>query len=186
MPGSPRTPALIRLGAIDIGTNSIRLVVAEVEPDGRYRVLEEEREMTRLGHGLFARGRLLNEPMERSLAALAKMNTIAKGFEVAELRAVATSAVREAANGRAFCQEIRRRCGLRVEIITGEEEAQFALRSALHHFDLAGRSAAIVDIGGGSMEVTLTAGAVVDEVLTLPLGAVRLTEKYGGDDTLSP
>jgi len=186
MPGSPRTPALIRLGAIDIGTNSIRLVVAEVEPDGRYRVLEEEREMTRLGHGLFARGRLLNEPMERSLAALAKMNTIAKGFEVAELRAVATSAVREAANGRAFCQEIRRRCGLRVEIITGEEEAQFALRSALHHFDLAGRSAAIVDIGGGSMEVTLTAGAVVDEVLTLPLGAVRLTEKCGGDDTLSP
>jgi len=186
MPGSPRTPSLIRLGAIDIGTNSIRLVVAEVEADGRYRVLEEEREMTRLGHGLFARGRLLNEPMERSLAALAKMNTIAKGFEVAELRAVATSAVREAANGRTFCQEIRRRCGLRVDIISGEEEAQLALRSALHHFDLAGRSVAIVDIGGGSMEVTLTAGGVVDEVLTLPLGAVRLTERYGGDDTLSP
>ena len=186
MPAATRIPSPTRLAAIDIGTNSIRLVVAEVEPDGRYRVLEEEREMTRLGHGLFARGRLLNEPMERSLAALVKLNTIAKGFEVAELRAVATSAVREAANGRAFCQEIRRRCGLRVEIISGEEEARFALRSALHHFDLAGRSVAIVDIGGGSMEVTLTAGAVVDEVLTLPLGAVRLTEKYGGDDTLSP
>jgi exopolyphosphatase/guanosine-5'-triphosphate,3'-diphosphate pyrophosphatase len=180
------TVSTTRLGAIDIGTNSIRLVVAEVDPDGGYRVLEEEREMTRLGHGLFARGRLLSEPMERSLAALAKMHTIAKGFEVAELRAVATSAVREAANGRAFCQEIRRRCGLRVDIITGEEEAQFALRSALRHFDLAGRSVAIVDIGGGSMEVTLTAGAVVEEVLTLPLGAVRLTERYGTDGTLSP
>jgi len=176
----------VRLGAIDIGTNSIRLVVAEVDPDGRYRVLEEEREMTRLGHGLFARGRLLSEPMERSLAALARMNTIAKGFQVAELRAVATSAVREATNGRAFCQEIRRRCGLRVDIISGEEEAQFALRSALRHFDLAGRSVAIVDIGGGSMEVTLTAGAVVDEVLTLPLGAVRLTERYHTDGTLPP
>lgn len=175
-----------RLGAIDIGTNSIRLVVAEVDPDGGYRVLEEEREMTRLGHGLFARGRLLSEPMERSLAALAKMHTIAKGFEVAELRAVATSAVREAANGRAFCQEIRRRCGLRVDIISGEEEAHFALRSALRHFDLAGRSVAIVDIGGGSLEVTLTAGAVVDEVMSLPLGAVRLTERYGGDGSLSP
>ncbi len=186
MPPASRTTSPTRLGAIDIGTNSIRLVVAEVESDGRYRVLEEEREMTRLGHGLFARGRLLNEPMERSIEALAKMNTIAKGFEVRELRAVATSAVREASNGRAFCQEIRRRCGLRVEIISGEEEAQLAVRSALHHFDLAGRSVAIVDIGGGSMEVTLTAGAVVDEVVTLPLGAVRLTERFRTDGTLSP
>ena len=186
MPSTPRSPQSIRLGAIDIGTNSIRLVVAEVEPDGRYRVLEEEREMTRLGHGLFARGRLQHDPMERSLAALAKMKTIAKGFEVDELRAVATSAVREATNGKTFVQEIRRRCGLRVDIISGEEEAQLALRSALHHFDLAGRSVAIVDIGGGSMEVTLTAGAVVDEVFTLPLGAVRLTERYGGDEPLSP
>ena len=176
----------MRLGAIDIGTNSIRLVVAEVDADGHYRVLEEEREMTRLGHGLFARGRLLSEPMERSIAVLAKMKTIAKGFEVAELRAVATSAVREATNGRAFCQEVRRRCGLQVEIISGEEEAQLALRSALHHFDLSGRSVAIVDIGGGSMEVTLTAGAVVDEVWTLPLGAVRLSERYCSDDALSP
>lgn len=182
----PVAPPPIRLGAIDIGTNSIRLVVAEVEPDGGYRVLEEEREMTRLGRGLFARGRLGSEPMERSLTALAKMKAIADGFLVKELRAVATSAVREASNGRAFCQEVRRRCGLRVEIITGEEEAQLTLRSALRHFDLAGRSVAVVDIGGGSMEVTLTAGAVVDEVLTLPLGAVRLTERYGSDDTLSP
>ena len=189
MPASSRSavsPDPLRLGAIDIGTNSIRLVVAEVDGDGHYRVLEEEREMTRLGHGLFERGRLLSEPMERSLAVLAKMKTIAKGFEVAELRAVATSAVREASNGRAFCQDVRRRCGLRVEIISGEEEAQLALRSALHHFDLSGRSVAIVDIGGGSMEVTLTAGAVVEEVWTLPLGAVRLSERYGGDDALSP
>src|SRR6185503_14142276 len=137
----------LRLGAIDIGTNSIRLVVAEVEAGGAYSVLDEEREMTRLGHGLFERGRLSSDAMERSLAALAKMKTIADGFVVEELRAVATSAVREAANGRAFCQEIRRRCGLRVEIISGEEEAQLTLRSAMHHFDLAGRSVAVVDIG---------------------------------------
>src|SRR5262245_45751638 len=180
MPVSP-----VRLGAIDIGTNSIRLIVAEVEPDGGYRVLDEEREMTRLGHGLFARGRLASEPIERSLAALARMKVIADGFMVAELRAVATSAVREASNGRAFCQEVRRRCGLRVEVITGEEEAQLALRSAMRHFDLDGRAVAIVDIGGGSMEVTLAAGPVVDEVVTLPLGAVRLTETFGTDEALS-
>src|SRR2546425_1577842 len=179
MPATSRTATAPGWGATDIGPNWIRLGVAEVEPDGRYRVLDEEREMTRLGHGLFARGRLLNEPMERSLAALAKMHTIAKGFEVAELRVVATSAVREAANGRAFCQEVRRRCGLRVDVISAEEEAQLALRSALHHFDLAGRSVAVVDIGGGSVEVTLTAGAVRGEVLTLPPRARRFNEPYG-------
>jgi exopolyphosphatase/guanosine-5'-triphosphate,3'-diphosphate pyrophosphatase len=173
-----------RLAAIDIGTNSIRCVVAEVDPNGSYRVLDEEREMTRLGHDLFARGRLAVEPMERSYAALTKMKAIADGFEVDELRAVATSAVREASNGRAFCREVRRRCGLAIEVISPEEEAQLALLSALRAFDLAGRSVGIVDIGGGSVEVVLAAGAVVDQVYSLPLGAVRLTEAYGGAEPL--
>jgi exopolyphosphatase / guanosine-5'-triphosphate,3'-diphosphate pyrophosphatase len=177
-------PIPTRLAAIDIGTNSIRCVVAEVERDGSYRVLDEERDMTRLGHDLFARGRLAAEPMERSYAALAKMKAIVDGFQVSELRAVATSAVREAANGRAFCREVRRRCGLSIEVISTEEEAQLALLSALRHFDLAGRSVAIVDIGGGSMEVVLTAGTVVDRLYTLPLGAVRLTERSGRAGTL--
>ena len=174
----------VRLAAIDIGTNSIRCVIAEVERDGSYHVLDEEREMTRLGHDLFERGRLAAEPMERSYAALTKMKAIADGFEVNDLRAVATSAVREASNGRAFCREVRRRCGLSVEVITPEEEAQLALHSALRHFDLAGRPVAIVDIGGGSLEVVLAAGTVVDRLYSLPLGAVRLTEAYGGADTL--
>ncbi len=184
VPASPPVPT--RLAAIDIGTNSIRLVVAEVGLDGDYRVLDEERDMTRLGYRLFERGRLGSEPMERSLQALAKMKTIADGFLVSEVRAVATSAVREAGNGQAFCREVRRRCGLRVEVISAEEEAQLVVQSAFRHFDVAGRAVAIVDIGGGSMEVTLTAGGVIDQVVTLPLGAVRLTERYGGAEPLSP
>jgi exopolyphosphatase/guanosine-5'-triphosphate,3'-diphosphate pyrophosphatase len=174
----------MRLAAIDIGTNSIRSVVAEVAPDGSYRVLDEEREMTRLGHELFRRGRLAAETMERSHAALAKMKAIADGFQVSELRVVATSAVREAANGRAFCREVRRRCGLHIEVISPEEEAQLALQSALHNSDLTGRSVAVVDIGGGSVEVVLAAGAVVDQVYTLPLGGVRLTETYGSAERM--
>jgi exopolyphosphatase/guanosine-5'-triphosphate,3'-diphosphate pyrophosphatase len=180
---SPPNPAT-RLAAIDIGTNSIRFVVAEVEAGGSYRVLDEEREMTRLGHDLFERGRLAAEPMERSYAALAKMKAIADGFQVDELRAVATSAVREASNGRAFIREVRRRSGLVVEVISPEEEAQLALLSAVRAFDLAGRSVAVVDIGGGSVEVVLAAGSVVDQIYTLPLGAVRLTETYGGAEVL--
>ncbi len=174
----------VRLAAIDVGTNSIRCVVAEVQSDGSYRVLDEEREMTRLGQDLYTRGRLSAEAIERSIAALTKMKAIADGYEVAELRAGATSGVREAANGRAFCREVRKRCGLAIEVISAEEEAQLALRSALRHFDLAGRSVAVVDLGGGSMEVVLTAGSVVDQMHSLPLGAVRLTEEYGGAEPL--
>ncbi len=174
----------MRFAAIDIGTNSIRCVVAEVDADGSYRVLDEEREMTRLGHDLFRRGRLAAEPMERSHAALAKMKAIVDGFQVTELRAVATSAVREASNGRAFCRDVRRRCGLHIEVISPEEEAQLALQSAMQNSDLAGRSVAVVDIGGGSVEVVLAAGAVVDQMYTLPLGSVRLTEAYGSAERM--
>jgi exopolyphosphatase/guanosine-5'-triphosphate,3'-diphosphate pyrophosphatase len=148
-------------------------------------VLDEEREMVRLGHGLFATGRLGAGTMERGLDALSKMKAIVDGFQVAELRAVATSAVREAANGRAFVREARRRCGLRIDIIPPEEEAQLVLQSALRHFDLAGRSVAVVDIGGGSMEVLLMAGTAIDDVHVLPLGAVRLSEAYCRSDPLS-
>ncbi|UCF42059.1 MAG: Ppx/GppA family phosphatase [Gemmatimonadota bacterium] len=175
-----------RLGAIDVGTNSIRFVVAEVEPDGNYRVLDEEREMTRLGRGLFRTGRIARAPMERSLEALGKMRAIADGFGVRELRVVATSAVREAANGREFRKEAARRCKVQIDVISAEEEAQLAFKSVMRHFALEGRSFAVVDIGGGSVEVILAAAGVVNQVHSLPLGAVRLTERYVKSDPLKP
>src|SRR5688572_14483745 len=127
-------PALLpdrpRLAAIDVGTNTIRLIVAEVDSDGTYRVLDEEREPCRLGQGLAESGRLDPEAMERGLAAIGKMKAIADGFQVAELRAVATSAVREAANGKAFIREAIKRHKVDIDVISGEEEAQLAFRSA--------------------------------------------------------
>ena len=173
-----------RLAAIDVGTNSIRLVVAEVEPDGTFRVLDEEQEMTRLGRGLYRSGRLGHVPMERALEALGKMKAIADGFAVRELRAIATSAVREATNGREFCREAWRRHRLRVEVISAEEEAQLAFQSVQRHFGLEGQSTAVVDIGGGSAEVVLALGGVVEHIHSLPLGAVRLTERWVRSDPL--
>jgi len=173
-----------RLAAIDIGTNSIRLIVAEVEPDGTYRVLDEEQEMSRLGRGLYRTGRLGHVPMERALEALGKMKAIADGFAVRELRAIATSAVREATNGRQFCREAWRRHRLRVEVISAEEEAQLAFQSVQRHFGLEGQSTAVVDIGGGSAEVILALGGVVERIHSLPLGAVRLTERWVRSDPL--
>jgi exopolyphosphatase/guanosine-5'-triphosphate,3'-diphosphate pyrophosphatase len=181
---APELPAQPRLAAIDVGTNTIRLTVAEVESDGTYRILDEEREMVRLGEHMDKTGRLSDEAVERGLAAIGKMKAIADGFQVTEIRAIATSAVREAANGRAFCREVLRRHKVRVDVISGEEEAQLAFRSAARHFNLDGRSSAVVDIGGGSVEVILAAGMVIDQIHSLPLGAVRVTERLVRSDPL--
>lgn len=171
-----------RLAAIDVGTNSIRLVVAEVEPDGGYRVLDEERSMTRLGSGLDKSGALSREAMLRSVEALAKMKAIADGFRVGQLRAIATSAVREASNGSEFRAEVKRRCGVNVEVISAAEEGRLAMHSAARHFALDGRPTAVVDIGGGSMEVVLSGGALIEQMHSLALGAVRLTERFARSD----
>ena len=173
-----------RLAAIDVGSNTIRLTVAEVEPDGTYRILDEEREMVRLGHDMDRTGRLSEDAVERALAAIGKMKAIADGFEVKEIRAIATSAVREAANGRAFTREVFRQHKVRIDVISGEEEAELAFRSATRHFSLDGRSSAVVDIGGGSLEVILAAGTVIDQIHSLPLGAVRVTERLVRSDPL--
>jgi len=181
------TPATLpRLAAIDVGTNSIRLVVAEYQPDGSYRVLDEDRQMTRLGRGLYRSGRLGDESMEQSLQAVGRMKAIAEGFGVTELRAIATSAVREAANGRDFVREAWRRYRVRIEIVSPEEEARLAFRSVTRHYDLDDRLTAIVDIGGGSTEVILAAGGLIEQVVSLPLGAVRLSERYIKSDPLKP
>ncbi len=180
----PVPDSLPRLAAIDIGTNSIRLVVAQPETDGTYQVLDEERATTRLGEGLSATGRLAADTMERSLEAIGKMKAIAAGFGVAELRAVGTSAVREAENGAEFCREVWRRHRVKVEVITAEDEARYAFESALRRFNLEGRPVAVVDIGGGSLDVVLAAGSVVDQVYSLDLGAVHLTERHVRSDPL--
>jgi exopolyphosphatase/guanosine-5'-triphosphate,3'-diphosphate pyrophosphatase len=184
MSSRPSIPGAPRLGAIDVGTNSIRLVVAEVLPDGTYRVLDEEREMTRLGAGMSRSGRLAEDAMGRSLDAIGKMKAIADGFGVTELRAAATSAVRESENGDHFRREAWRRHRVRIDVISGDEEARLAFQSATRRFNLEGRSVAVADIGGGSLEVVLSAGSIIDQMHSLPLGAVRLTERYGRSDPL--
>jgi exopolyphosphatase / guanosine-5'-triphosphate,3'-diphosphate pyrophosphatase len=183
---TPAPPPQPRLAAIDVGTNTIRLTVAEVQEDGTYRILDEEREMVRLGEHLDRTGRLSDAAMQRSLAALGKMKAIADGFKISELRAIATSAVREAANGRSFIREVARQHKVTIEVISGEEEAQLAFRTASRHFDFQGRPTAVVDIGGGSVEVILSAGMAVDHVYSLPLGAVRVTERLVRSDPLKP
>src|SRR5438046_6287124 len=183
-PARAVAPPPPRLAAVDIGTNSMRLVIAEVQPDGSYRVLDQDREMTRLGRGLYASGRIGDGPMEQSLQTLGRMKAIAEGFGVQDLRAIATSAVREASNGPEFCAQAWRRLRVRVEVVSPEEEARLVFKSVARHYRLDDRLTAIVDIGGGSAEVILAAGGVIEQLHSLPLGAVRLTERYVRSDPL--
>ncbi|MFQ5530528.1 MAG: Ppx/GppA family phosphatase, partial [Gemmatimonadota bacterium] len=108
---------------------------------------------------------------------------IAEGFGVEEIRAVATAALREAENGPAFVEDARARFGLDIEVITPEEEAELALRSVRNNFAI-DEAAAIVDIGGGSLEVVFTTAGVIDRIHSLPLGAVRLTERFVHSDPI--
>jgi len=173
-----------RLAAIDIGSNSIRLVVAELLPSGDYRVLDEERQTTRLARSLAASGALDAEAMEQTLAALRRFRKIAEGFETGHLRTIATCAVREADNGPQFCRRVEEESGLAVEVISADDEAQYAFRSVRQAFDISDKNVAIADIGGGSTEIILASGHHIEAIYPTRLGAVRMTEMYGSSRRL--
>ncbi len=167
-----------RLAAIDIGTNSIRLIVAEPLRGGNYRILDEEKESTRLGENLSKTGQLDERAIEKSLGALRRMKQIAEGFQITELKTIATCAVREAINGDEFRRRAREELGIDIEVITAEREALLAFASVQRAFDLTNQHVAVADIGGGSTEIVLAYGNLVEAVYTTQLGAVRMSEVY--------
>lgn len=169
-----------RLAAIDVGSNSIRLTVAEAQAGGRYRVLDEERETTRLGRSLATTGQLDDESIAASLSALRRFKSIVAGLGVESIRAIATCAVREATNGPEFCRRVQEELGLAIEVIDSDQEAHFAFQSVRRRFDLAGKNTLLADIGGGSTEIVLASGELIEAIYATQLGAVRLAEKFGG------
>lgn len=168
-----------RLAAIDIGSNSVRLLVAEALRGGNYRILDEEREPTRLGRSVSSLGRLDDESMDRTVQALRTFKEIAAGYQVTSLRTIATCAVREARNGPEFCRRVREEVGLEVEVIPADREARLAFSSVQHAFDLSGKNVIVADIGGGSTEIVFATGNLIESIFSTPLGAVRLTEQFG-------
>jgi len=171
----------IRLSAIDIGSNSIRQTIADVSATGIIRVVDEMKAAPRLGAGLSKRGSIGEIAIQNALSTLSRMATLANQLGVKRTEVVATSAVREASNGDQFLRLVRSETGLKIKILRGEDEARLAFRSALAHFDLAVGRAVVMDIGGGSLELALSADGLVDRLISLPLGAIRTTERYLGD-----
>ena len=170
-----------RIAAIDIGSNSIRQIVADVSANGTIRVIDEMKAAPRLQSGLNETGALGVEPMRLAVESVTRMATLARQLGCKRVEAVATSAVRGASNGAAFLRQVREAAGLRVRLLAGEEEARLAFRSALAHFDLGRGRAVVMDIGGGSVEFALTAEGIVERYVSLPFGAVRLTEEFLAD-----
>lgn len=177
------------LAGIDIGTNTIRLLVAEVS-SGLFQERSSGRTITRLGQGLDRSGMLSPEAMERSLAALAEFTDQARLYSAASITAVGTSALRKASNAAQFIGAVKERTGVSVCVITGEEEARLTLLGVNRALGGNGKdrldSAVVVDIGGGSTEVIRTRPRSAATEASLPLGAVYLTERFIHHDPPTP
>jgi exopolyphosphatase/guanosine-5'-triphosphate,3'-diphosphate pyrophosphatase len=163
-----------RLAAIDVGSNTVLLLIGETHPTEGLTILAEAEDQPRLGAGLSATGRLSHPAMARALETLGRMRELCRAHRVSRIEAVATAAVREAENGEEFVQQARAQ-GIPLQTISPETEAALSYRSAAHHYPGAERTL-VADIGGGSLELIGASGGRILLSRSLPLGAVRLTE----------
>ncbi|MDQ3644063.1 MAG: Ppx/GppA family phosphatase [Actinomycetota bacterium] len=168
-----------RIAVADLGTNSTRLLVADATPDGMLVEVERLSEVTRLGQGVDSSGRLAEEAIERVHRCLARYRKVADGHRPNRTIAVATSAVRDAANGPQFQEAVRERSGFELRIIPGEEEARLTFLGATAGRAAGSESVLVIDIGGGSTEYVVGhPGADPDFHVSTRLGSVRQTERH--------
>jgi exopolyphosphatase/guanosine-5'-triphosphate,3'-diphosphate pyrophosphatase len=170
------------LAAIDIGTNSIKLLVANVEEDGTLDVVLREKEMVRLGSETLRTGVLSPEAIEAGASTVEHLAKLAHGSGAEVVRAVATCAVREATNSDAFVAAVKKRTGVRVDVISGEEEARLINLAVRSEFPATNDPLFLVDIGGGSTEFVVSNGTRVLLTESLPLGVVRLNDRHAKSD----
>ncbi len=174
MPGDPR-----KVAVVDVGTNSTRLLVADV--DGRVSKLERQSRVTRLGRGVDLSGQLSNEAVEATCAAIADYVSIYREAGADAVDAIATSAVRDAANGEAFIAELRERFALSARVLDGAEEARLTYLGATSEH-LPTEPTVVIDIGGGSTELVVGVGEEIDFRASLQAGVVRHTERHVSAD----
>lgn len=167
-----------KLAVLDIGTNSIHMVLAEVQPDYSYKILDRFKDMTRLGDGVFTSRRLSDQAMMRGLEVIRALVTLARNKGYEQIEAVATSAVREARNGGEFLDHVAQQTGLIVRVITGAEEARLIFLGVQNSVALPEQPTLVIDIGGGSVEVIVGNRETVFQARSLKLGAIRLKDLY--------
>ena len=175
----------MRIAAIDIGTNSVHMIVVRVRPDLSFEVIDREKAMVRLGAGGLDGKALTTEAMSAALQALSKFKRLAESHSVDEILAAATSATREARNGGEFLARIERETGIRPRVITGAEEARLIHLAAVYGVDVGSARAVVIDIGGGSVEITLGTATAIQAARSFKIGVIRLTERFVKSDPLS-
>ena len=174
------------LAAIDIGTNSVHMVIVTIDPSlPSFNIIGKEKDTVRLGE--FSRGTkdLSEEAMERCIASLKRCIKVAERFSVDDIVAVATSATREAHNGQVFIDRVKDEVGLNINLISGKEEARRIYLGVISGMELKGRPHAVIDIGGGSTEIILGNGGPPDFLSSSKVGAVRLMAQFVSSDPIS-
>lgn len=174
----------MRVAAIDVGTNSVHLLIAEVSSEGEVRPVDAARHQVELGSGGLDAHQLTPDAFDRGVEALSRIAETARRFEVDDITAVATSAVREAANGPQFVRAVKDACGVHLRVIPGTEEARLVYLGVRPALDLTRGPALLVDIGGGSTEFILADGDGPRTVASLHLGHIRLAERFHRADPL--
>jgi exopolyphosphatase / guanosine-5'-triphosphate,3'-diphosphate pyrophosphatase len=167
--------------AVDIGSNSVRLSIAELRR-GRLISLHQDREVTRLGEGVFRDGSLNPQAMAHTLKVLRRFHKAAQSYAVERTRVVATSALRDSNNGHVFADWLKTATGWKLEIITGLEEGRLIHLGVVANMRTPPPRLLLIDLGGGSCELTLSEKGHIKEIVTLPLGAVRLTQEFINHD----
>jgi len=177
-PGGASSLSAMRLCAIDVGSNTVRLLVADVIGAGTWRVADQDQTITRLGENLASAGALGEAPMARTLAVISGYVERGARLGASDIRIVATSAVREASNGRAFAAAVEAATGRCVDVVSGEVEARLTLRGVRHGLGALSGPVLTFDIGGGSTEYVLSEGDTVRSMISLRLGVVPLAERF--------
>ncbi len=174
------------LGAIDIGTNSIHMVVVQINSQiPSFRIIAKEKDTVRLGDRDPETGNLTEEAINRSLAALKRCKHLAESLKADQIIAVATSATREAPNGNEFLRKIESELSIFVDLISGQEEARRIYLGVLSGMDFGGKVHAMIDIGGGSTEIVLGDGQEARFLSSTKIGAVRLTRDLIHSDPIN-
>jgi exopolyphosphatase/guanosine-5'-triphosphate,3'-diphosphate pyrophosphatase len=174
------------LAAIDVGTNSIHMVVAKIQPElPTFSIVDREKETVRLGNFDEDTKKLTEAAMQRAIDALKRCCAIAASYEAEDVVAVATSAVREAKNGQEFIERVYQEVGLAVNLISGTEEARRIYLGVLSGMEFHGKPHAIIDIGGGSTELILGTGEPHRHLSSTKVGAVRLTSQFVSSNPIS-
>lgn len=176
--GFTQRPRPANFGAIDVGTNSIHMVMAEISPQGDFRILGRDKELVQLGRGGMVGHVLTDEAMQSGLAALMRLTKMARLKGITKLRAVATSAVREAHNGGQFVEMVRDQVGIDLHVISAEEEARLVYLAVRHAVELGAEDSLLVDVGGGSVEFIVGNAEKATQMCSAKIGALRLAETF--------